>query len=165
LDEPTPIAINAAAAITDLSNQVMETSQTITIHPSSLYVGLRAPKPYGEVNQAFKLDVLCCGIDGKLKSDQKVTITASAESWAYVVDEETKIGTYKQVHDTQHYDMITEHKDEKTSSSLPHTVFSFTPKLGGSYTYAFVSHSSLITYLLLFLVSSCLSQDQSYRDR
>jgi uncharacterized protein YfaS (alpha-2-macroglobulin family) len=131
---PVPISLYGALAVHDLSNQVIESNTSFIIHPSSLYVGCRAPKPYGEVDKPFKLDVLTCGVDGKLIAGQKVTITASAESWAYVVDNKTKQGSYQHIQESKNYEMVTEKKDEKTESSLSHTVWSFTPKLGGSYT-------------------------------
>ena len=51
-----PMSVVASASVTDVNRQTWSASQAIIVHPSSLYVGVKAKRPFVEKGQPYTLD-------------------------------------------------------------------------------------------------------------
>jgi len=85
-----PMSVSMTASVTDVNRQTWSASTSLVVHPSSLYVGLKAARPFVEKDKPFELDVVGVDLDGKIVPGAKIAVTASRLDWEYVK------GNYKQ---------------------------------------------------------------------
>jgi len=85
-----PMSVAATATVTDVNRQAWSASTSLIVHPASLYVGLKAKRPFVEPGQPFELDVIGVDIDGKLVAGAKVALTSVRLDWQYEKGEYTK---------------------------------------------------------------------------
>ncbi|MBL0220972.1 MAG: hypothetical protein IPQ07_44765 [Myxococcales bacterium] len=80
----TPMSVTTAATVTDVNRQAWSAQTSLVVHPSSLYVGLKAKRPFVEKGTPFELEVIGVDLDGKLVTGSKISLTAVRLEWAYV---------------------------------------------------------------------------------
>ncbi len=119
LNPAMPMSVTANASVTDVNRQTWSASSALIIHPSTLYVGLKAKKPFVEKGTPYELDVIGVDLDGKAAIGSKIEVKAARLDWEY------KHGKYKELRvDPQTCD-VTAGKDASPCS--------FATKQGGTY--------------------------------
>jgi uncharacterized protein YfaS (alpha-2-macroglobulin family) len=119
VNPPQPMSVTATAEVRDVNRQAWTASTTTLVHPASLYVGLKAQKPFVDKGTPFALDVIGVDVDGKPVPGAKIDVTAARLDW------ELKNGRYQ-----------TKRVDEQTchvvaaAAAVPCT---FATKDGGEY--------------------------------
>ncbi|HEU4730007.1 MAG TPA: alpha-2-macroglobulin family protein [Kofleriaceae bacterium] len=78
-----PMSVTATAEVTDVNRQAWAASSTLLVHPSSLYVGLRARRPFVDKGTPFELDVIGVDLDGKSAVGAKIEARAVRLDWEY----------------------------------------------------------------------------------
>ncbi|HSK01039.1 MAG TPA: Ig-like domain-containing protein, partial [Kofleriaceae bacterium] len=78
-----PMAVTASASVTDVNRQAWSASSALIVHPSQLYVGLKAPKPFVEKGTPFALDVIGVDLDGKAAPGARIEVKAVRLDWEY----------------------------------------------------------------------------------
>jgi uncharacterized protein YfaS (alpha-2-macroglobulin family) len=78
-----PMAVTASASVTDVNRQAWSASSSLIVHPSSLYVGLKARKPFVERGTPFELDVIGVDLDGKAATGARIEVKAVRLEWEY----------------------------------------------------------------------------------
>jgi len=86
-----PMSVVANASVMDVNRQAWGASQAIIVHPSSLYVGVKAKKPFVEKGQPYALDVIGVDLDGKAAVGTPIELKAARLDWVY------KKGKYQEV--------------------------------------------------------------------
>ena len=89
VDPSLPMSVTATAQVMDVNRQAWTASSAMIVHPSSLYVGLKAKRPFVDKGVPFELDVIGVDIDGKLAAGAKIDLKTVRIDWEY------KHGTYK----------------------------------------------------------------------
>src|SRR5262245_16900614 len=84
-----PMSVVASGLVTDVNRQAWSASSTLLVHPSSLYVGLKAKKPCVGRGAPFELDVIGVDVDGK------PAVGAAIEVKAVRLDWQVKKGKYR----------------------------------------------------------------------
>ncbi len=110
------------ATLTDLTNQAISGRTTITVHPATVYVGLRAGQVVAEAGKPTDVKLITVGWDSKPIPGQKVKVTISTESW----EQDPKTLEWKQVKTDITGDSVT--TDDKGLGT-----FTFTPAKAGLY--------------------------------
>jgi uncharacterized protein YfaS (alpha-2-macroglobulin family) len=78
-----PMTVTASASVTDVNRQAWSASSTLIVHPSALYVGLRAARPFVERGTPFALDVIGVDLDGKAAIGANIEVKAVRLEWEY----------------------------------------------------------------------------------
>ena len=78
-----PMTVTANATVTDVNRQAWTSSAIMMVHPSKLYVGLKAAKPFVEQGTPFDLDVIGVDLDGKAAPGAKVEVKAVRLDYEY----------------------------------------------------------------------------------
>ena len=86
-----PMSVVASASVTDVNRQTWSASQAIIVHPSSLYVGVKAKRPFVEKGQPYAFEVVGVDLDGKAAPGAAIEVKAARLDYAY------KHGVYKQL--------------------------------------------------------------------
>ncbi|HEY5944819.1 MAG TPA: DUF6049 family protein [Kofleriaceae bacterium] len=84
-----PFSVTANASVSDVNRQTWNASSTITVHPSSLYVGVKTKRPFVEKGTPFGIDLIAVDIDGKMQPGAKLEVKTVRLDWEY------KNGRYK----------------------------------------------------------------------
>ncbi|HEY6037193.1 MAG TPA: DUF6049 family protein, partial [Kofleriaceae bacterium] len=86
-----PMSVVANASVMDVNRQAWGASQAIIVHPSSLYVGVKAKRPFVEKGQPYALDVIGVDLDGKAAVGTPIELKAARLDWVF------KKGKYQEV--------------------------------------------------------------------
>ncbi len=78
-----PMSVSTSASVTDVNRQTWSASSALIVHPSSLYVGLKARKPFVEKGTPFDVDVIGVDLDGKAAPGAKIEVSAVRLDWEY----------------------------------------------------------------------------------
>ncbi|HEX5059401.1 MAG TPA: DUF6049 family protein [Kofleriaceae bacterium] len=84
-----PFSVTANATVSDVNRQAWNASTTITVHPSSLYVGVKTKRSFVEKGTPFDIDLIAVDIDGKAQQGAKIEVKTVRLDWEY------KNGRYK----------------------------------------------------------------------
>jgi hypothetical protein len=84
-----PFSVTANATVNDVNRQAWTASTSITVHPSSLYVGVKTKRPFVEKGTPFGVDLIAVDIDGKMQPGAKIEVKTVRLDWEY------KNGRYK----------------------------------------------------------------------
>jgi alpha-2-macroglobulin len=84
-----PFAVTANASVTDVNRQMWNASTTLTVHPSTLYAGVKTKRPYVEKGTPFDVELIAVDIDGKAQPGAKIEVRSVRMDWEY------KNGQYK----------------------------------------------------------------------
>ena len=83
LNPAMPMSVMANATVTDVNRQAWSARAALIVHPSSLYVGLKASRPFVEQGQPFELGVIGVDLDGKPAPGAKIEVKASRIDWEF----------------------------------------------------------------------------------
>jgi uncharacterized protein YfaS (alpha-2-macroglobulin family) len=83
VNPPQPMSVTATAEVADVNRQAWTASSTMIVHPSSLYVGLKAKKLFVDKGTPFALDVIGVDVDGKAVPGAKIDVTAARLQWEF----------------------------------------------------------------------------------
>src|SRR5262249_33723727 len=78
-----PMAITANASVTDVNRQTWSAAAALIVHPSSVYVGVRAKRPFVEKGTPFDLEVIGVDLDGKPVVAAPIEVKAVRLDWEY----------------------------------------------------------------------------------
>ncbi len=78
-----PMSVTASGTVMDVNRQAWNASSTITVHPATYYVGLKAKQPFVDKGQPFELDVIGVDLDGNQVAGANIAVHAVRESWEY----------------------------------------------------------------------------------
>ncbi len=73
VNPPCPMNIFAEAQVSDVNRQTQGRVSGFLVHPSNLYIGLKANRAFVEVNHPFSFETIVTDIDGKPQPDQAVS--------------------------------------------------------------------------------------------
>ena len=76
LSTPRTQSVNARATLQDVNRQTWTTSSLVTVHPASLYVGLRTPRYFYEQGKPIVVSAIVSDLDGKLQDGRPVALRA-----------------------------------------------------------------------------------------
>jgi hypothetical protein len=100
-----PLSYTLEAQVVDQNRQSIADRKTFTVHPASLYVGLRAPKSVVKVGEAVKVEAVLTDLEGKRIQGRQLTVAAIQHKtkvrtafedgrWTYKYDtDERRVGT------------------------------------------------------------------------
>ncbi|MFW5966994.1 MAG: Ig-like domain-containing protein, partial [Persicimonas sp.] len=74
---PLPHVLDADGAVTDVNRQTWSAAETLLVHPSRAYVGLRTERNFVGEGEPFTVDSIVSDIDGELLRERPVKIRAA----------------------------------------------------------------------------------------
>jgi alpha-2-macroglobulin len=72
----TPVTITATADVKDLNNQVMSSSTSFMVHPSSIYVGVKTKKTFVKPREPISLEIVTTNMKGLIVEDVTINVKA-----------------------------------------------------------------------------------------
>ena len=96
-DPPRASSIHAQASVLDVNRQAWAGSVNLLVHPSSLYVGLRARRAFVRKGEPILVEAIVTDLDGTAVSGRSFSVRADRLDWEQVEGEwkETVAGTEK----------------------------------------------------------------------
>ncbi len=82
MSPPRPMAVSAEATVTDVNRQRWTSAQTMTLHPASVYVGLKSDKNFYEKGKPIEVSSIVVDLDGELVADAAVDLRFARLDWA-----------------------------------------------------------------------------------
>ncbi|MDX9722100.1 MAG: alpha-2-macroglobulin family protein [Myxococcota bacterium] len=79
-----PMSLTLEANVSDVNRQTWASSTSMIVHPSSLYLGLRAERSFVEKGEVFDVDVIVTEVDGKLVVGKQMEVSAIRLEWRRV---------------------------------------------------------------------------------
>lgn len=96
LNPPSPMAVTLEGTIYDVNRQRWSSSDTVTLHPASIAIGMRPDKGFYEEEEEVAIEVIAVDLEGESVADVQVEVELARLDWA------KKDGTWKQIEiDTQ----------------------------------------------------------------
>nr|HEX4318747.1 alpha-2-macroglobulin family protein [Kofleriaceae bacterium] len=83
LNPAMPMSIVASATVTDVNRQQWSASATAIVHPSDLYVGLKADRPFVDKGTPYELAVIGVDLDGKAAAGTAIEVKSVRLDWEY----------------------------------------------------------------------------------
>ncbi len=80
---PRPYTISASSSVMDVNRQAWSSNTSLLVHPSSLYVGIRAPGTFVQKGEKIDIETIVSDIDGKLIAGRDVEIRAVLKDWVF----------------------------------------------------------------------------------
>lgn len=77
VDPPRPMSVSVEGQVTDVNQQAWSSRETLLVHPSNRYVGLRNERGFVGKNEVVNTEVIVTDIDGKALEGAKVQVTLS----------------------------------------------------------------------------------------
>ena len=78
---PVTQTFTIEASVTDISNQTVSGRTTVTVHPASVYVGLRPAQYVGTAERPLDVNVIVVDWDSQPQAGQRVSLTAVERRW------------------------------------------------------------------------------------
>ena len=78
---PQPMSVQANSSVTDVNRQTWSSGTSLLVHPSSVYVGLKARRAFVEQGKPLDLDVIVVDLDGKAQTNRSVKVVAARLDW------------------------------------------------------------------------------------
>jgi uncharacterized protein YfaS (alpha-2-macroglobulin family) len=75
------MTVTANATVMDVNRQAWSASTTMLVHPASVYVGLKTPRPFVQEGQPLVIDALAVDIDGKAVAERPITVRSVRLEW------------------------------------------------------------------------------------
>ena len=82
-DPPRPYSVEASATVSDVNRQAWNSSTSLIVHPSSLYVGIKARSTFVEAGKPLVYEVVATDLDGKAVAGKRLVAKAYRLSWEY----------------------------------------------------------------------------------
>jgi alpha-2-macroglobulin len=114
-----PTTVRAEATITDVNRQAWTAEASLLVHPSAVYVGLKAPRLFVQKGEPLVAETIAVDLDGKTVGGKRVSVRADRLDWGQ------DAGEWKEtVADTQECDV---------SSAAEAVRCTFATREGGTY--------------------------------
>lgn len=84
-----PVSVTASASVTDVNRQTWSAAAPLLVHPATLYVGVKLPRPFVERGTPMKAELIGVDLDGKAAVGAKIDVQVVRLDWEY------KNGEYK----------------------------------------------------------------------
>ncbi|HSD28293.1 MAG TPA: alpha-2-macroglobulin family protein, partial [Vicinamibacteria bacterium] len=86
-DPPRPRAVRAEATVIDVNRQAWTAISELLVHPSELYVGLRAERSFVQKGEPIALDAIVADLEGRAVAGVPVRLRAERLDWEQVEGE------------------------------------------------------------------------------
>ena len=86
-DAPRPHSVKAEASVSDVNRQQWSAASTLLVHPSDLYVGLRADRMFVQPGEALTGQAIVTDLDGKAMAGREIRMRVARLDWLYQKDE------------------------------------------------------------------------------
>ncbi|MFN7946840.1 MAG: alpha-2-macroglobulin family protein [Blastocatellia bacterium] len=86
-DSPRPHSVKAEASVSDVNRQQWSAASTLLVHPSDLYVGLRADRTFVQPGEALTGQAIVTDLDGKAMAGREIRLRVARLDWLYQKDE------------------------------------------------------------------------------
>jgi hypothetical protein len=83
VNPPRPYSIVAEGNVTDVNRQQWSSSTSLLVHPSEVYVGIRASRTFVQKGNPMMIEAIVTDIDGKALADRDVKIKAILKDWNF----------------------------------------------------------------------------------
>lgn len=133
-----PVQYKVEAYVTDVSNQRIAASTSVTVHPASFYFGVKRPRNvrgYPKKGTKLEFPYILVDVNGNLLSEtdvkdrvNKLSYSLSREEWTLVHEQSVDDTVYTR------YERTTVHEDDKSIKANPEGILEITPKECGWYT-------------------------------
>lgn len=120
VNPPRPYAITAASSVQDVNRQTWSSTTSLLVHPSSLYIGIKAARTFVQKGENIEIASIVSDIDGNLIAGRTAEIKAVLKDWRF------DKGAWKE-------ETVDEQVCTITSSTQPQNC-RFVAKQGGRYT-------------------------------
>ncbi|HEX6040571.1 alpha-2-macroglobulin family protein [Longimicrobium sp.] len=80
-DPPGPHTVTAAATVLDVNRQPWSTTQTLLVHPATVYAGLRTERGWLRAGEPIDLSVVVVDLEGKTVAGSPVDVVATRLEW------------------------------------------------------------------------------------
>jgi uncharacterized protein YfaS (alpha-2-macroglobulin family) len=90
LKPAVPMQVTASATVVDVNRQRWTSSQSLTLHPAAVYVGLKPTRGFYDRGDDVEVDVVVVDIDGAPAVGKDVTVSLGRVVWVH------KDGTWKE---------------------------------------------------------------------
>jgi uncharacterized protein YfaS (alpha-2-macroglobulin family) len=80
-DPPVPYVVEASATVTDVNRQTWSSRADVLVHPASVYVGLRALRPWVARGDSIHLEMAAVDLDGRAVAGRRLVVGAVARAW------------------------------------------------------------------------------------
>ena len=81
MNPPRPMTVNLQATVFDVNRQAWTANTTMLVHPSSLYIGLKAEKQFVQPDGEFEIDAIVSDIDGEIVAGQDMELELTRLEW------------------------------------------------------------------------------------
>lgn len=81
INPPRATTVTANATVMDVNRQAWAAATTILVHPSSLYVGLKTPRPFVKESEPLVIDAIAVDLDGKAVAERPISVRAVRLEW------------------------------------------------------------------------------------
>ena len=81
VDPPRPHTVSAQATVLDVNRQPWTTTQTLLVHPATVYAGLRTERGWIRSGEPIDLSVVAVDLDGKPVVGSPVRVMATRLEW------------------------------------------------------------------------------------
>jgi uncharacterized protein YfaS (alpha-2-macroglobulin family) len=78
-----PMAVIAQVDVEDVNRQRWSSGATFVVHPASVYVGIKAKKPFVSKGTPIEVELIGVDLDGKTVAGSKVEVEAVRLEWKY----------------------------------------------------------------------------------
>lgn len=83
MKSPRPVVVTARANVEDRNRQQWAHESNLLVHPSELYIGLKAERSFIRVDQTFSVEAIAAAIDGTRVGGVDVTIAVEEASYPW----------------------------------------------------------------------------------
>ncbi len=81
MNPPRPMTLNLQASVVDVNRQQWTSMTSMLVHPSALYIGLKAHKQFIQPGGTFEIDAIVSDIDGEIVAGQAMELELSRLEW------------------------------------------------------------------------------------
>ena len=82
------------AEVTDVSRRRVANRATVTVHPASVYAGVRAGDGFGEVGKPLSLELVAADIDGKRAGGIPLAVVVKRRDWKSIKKKDPNSGRF-----------------------------------------------------------------------
>ena len=87
---PKPMTMRATASVADVNRQAWAATQSLLVHPSSLYIGLRSPRLFVQQGEALPVEAIVTDLDGKAIPGRAITVRAVRLDFRQIAGEQVE---------------------------------------------------------------------------
>ncbi|MCK5793647.1 MAG: hypothetical protein KAH12_03010, partial [Anaerolineales bacterium] len=83
MENPRAYSVIAEGTVFDVNRQAWTGSTSLTVHPASLYVGMRTDRYFVEKGEPLEVDLIVTDLDGNAVIDRPINVEAARLEWKY----------------------------------------------------------------------------------